>query len=109
MSTLAFRDTPGGVELAVKVVPGASRDRVMGVLGDALKIAVTAPPEKGKANQAVIEVLARVLGVKRSGIQIVAGHTQSRKTVRIADLTGAQMLPALGIKPSPAGREDCAR
>ncbi|MGB9626422.1 MAG: DUF167 domain-containing protein, partial [Phycisphaerae bacterium] len=57
MSTLAYRDTPGGVEVAVKVVPGSSRDRIMGVLGDALKIAVAAPPEKGKANQAVIEVL----------------------------------------------------
>jgi len=81
----------------------------MGVLGDALKIAVTAPPEKGKANHAVVEVLARVLRIKRSDIEIIAGHTQPRKTVRIAGLTGAQMLPVLRIGPSLEGREGSAR
>lgn len=73
-----------GVELAIKVVPGSSRDRIAGALGDALKIAVAAPPEKGKANDAVIALLAEVLGVKRNAVTIVAGHTQPRKTIRIA-------------------------
>ena len=50
--------------LSVKVVPGASRDRVAGMLGDALKVQVSAPPEAGKANKAVLRVLAEFLNVK---------------------------------------------
>lgn len=96
MSTLVLRDTPNGVELTVKVVPGSSRDRIAGVLGDALKVAVSAPPEKGKANQAVIEVLAKALGVKRNAIQILAGHTQPRKTVLLTGLTASQIRAAFG-------------
>ncbi|MFM7075771.1 MAG: DUF167 domain-containing protein, partial [Planctomycetaceae bacterium] len=49
--------------LEVKVVPGSSRDQIVGWLGDALKIKVTAPPEKGKANERVVELLAGALGI----------------------------------------------
>ncbi len=97
MSALALRETPNGVEMTVKVVPGASRDRVAGVLGDALKVAVSAPPEKGKANQAVIEILAKALGVKRNAIQIVAGHTQPRKTVLIVGVRAEHVRSSLGV------------
>ncbi len=97
MSSIAIREVPGGVEIPVKVVPGSSRDRVAGLLGDALKIAVSAPPEKGKANQAVIEVLARALGVKRNAVRIVAGHTQPRKAVQIAGLTPETVRSKLGL------------
>jgi len=75
--------TGGGIELAVKVVPGASRARVIGVLGPALKVAVTAPPEGGQANDAVVEVLAAALGVKRQCVTILAGHSRPRKRVVI--------------------------
>lgn len=78
---MTFRDVCDGVEFRVKVVPGARRDRVVGVLGDAVKLAVTAAPEKGKANQAVIELLAEALGTRRKAVKIVAGRTSSRKTV----------------------------
>jgi len=50
-----------GVRIALKVVPGASRDRVMGTLGDALKVAVSKPPEGGAANRAVVQLLAAAL------------------------------------------------
>ncbi|MBN1488872.1 MAG: YggU family protein [Phycisphaerae bacterium] len=97
MSGLAIIETPDGVQLPVKVVPGASRDRIAGLLGDALKIAVAAPPEKGKANQAVIQLLAKAVGVKRQAVEVVAGHTQPRKTIAIAGVTATQLRAALSL------------
>jgi uncharacterized protein len=70
----------------VKVVPGASRERVVGLLGDALKVAVSSAPEGGKANQAVVELLARELGLAKSSITIVRGHTNPRKEVSISGI-----------------------
>jgi uncharacterized protein len=80
---------PTGIEFAVKVVPGASRTKIAGLLGTALKLAVAAPPEAGKANAAVIELLAKTLGVKKSAIQITSGHTQPHKRIAIAGVTAA--------------------
>jgi uncharacterized protein (TIGR00251 family) len=60
--------------LAIKVVPGASRDRVVGRYGDAIKVQVSAPPEDGKANKAVVRVLAEFLGTKPDQIEITRGH-----------------------------------
>lgn len=79
--------TPGGVQLRVKVVPGASRSRVAGVLGDRLKVLVSAPPEAGKANRAVCELLAQTLGVRASDLRVIDGATQPRKTIEIAGVT----------------------
>lgn len=76
-----------GIRLSVKVVPGASRSRVAGVLDRALRVAVAAPPEGGRANAEVIELLAEVLGVKRAAIRIVRGQTQRLKIVQISALT----------------------
>lgn len=72
--------------LSVKVVPGASRNRIAGKLGDALKVQVAAAPERGKANQAVIALLAEALGVKPAQIELIAGQTQPRKTFRISGM-----------------------
>jgi uncharacterized protein len=77
----------GQVEISVrvqlKVIPKSSKDRVVGWVGDRLKVQVTAPPERGKANDAVIEVLAGALGLPRSCVRIVAGETSPLKTVEI--------------------------
>ena len=69
--------------LSLKVIPKASRNRVVGWVGDRLKIQVTAAPEKGKANAAVVEVLAKALGLPRSAVRITAGETSPLKTVEI--------------------------
>ncbi len=79
----------------VKVVPGASRDRVVGLLGDRLKIAVSAPAEKGKANKAVCAALAEALGVSPRSVEVVSGPTQPRKTLGIEGLTPAQVRDKL--------------
>jgi len=78
--------TSRGVALALKVVPNASRDRIVGVLGDRLKVAVAAVPEGGKANAAVCRVLAEAVGVAIRNVVIVAGLSQPTKTAEIAGL-----------------------
>ena len=72
--------------LNVKVVPGSSRDQSVGWLGDALKIKVMAPPEKGTANNAVIGLLAKTLGLSTNAIHIESGHTTSSKVITITGL-----------------------
>lgn len=84
---MEFRQSGQAVEFFVKVVPGASRTKIAGVLGDALKVAVAAPPEKGKANDAVVELLADRLGVGRKAVAVVAGTTNPRKTIRVVGVT----------------------
>jgi uncharacterized protein (TIGR00251 family) len=79
--------TARGIELAVKVVPGASRARVVGALGPALKVAVTSPPKGGQANDALVELLAAALRVKRQCVTILAGHTQPRKRIAVRGLS----------------------
>lgn len=79
--------TSDGVEMAIKVVPGASRNAIVGVLGDTLKVAVAAPAEGGKANAAVEQTLADALGIKPSAVSITQGTSQPRKRVRLAGVT----------------------
>ena len=70
-----------GIQITVKVVPGSSRSQIVGLYGQMLKIKVAAPPEKGKANKAVIEFLAEELNLKKTDVEITAGHTNSVKQV----------------------------
>ena len=83
----------------VKVVPGASRDRVVGRYGDGFKVLVSAPPEGGKANTAVIEVLAAALGVRPQQVRVVKGHTGARKLMEISGMDEAEVFARL----SPPG------
>lgn len=80
-------DDAGGTRIDIKVVPGASRDRVVGLLGSRLKVTVSRPPEKGAANKAVAQLLAKALGVRPREVELVAGATRPEKTFRIAGLS----------------------
>jgi uncharacterized protein (TIGR00251 family) len=80
------RRIEGGIELALKVVPGASRSAIAGPLGDRLKVRVAAPPEKGRANRALVKLLRDWLGVK--DVEIVAGLGSREKTARVAGVDG---------------------
>ncbi|MEZ4217956.1 MAG: DUF167 domain-containing protein [Myxococcota bacterium] len=73
-----------GVVVCVRVAPRARRDAIAGVHDGRLKVAVTAPPEKGKANDAVARVLARALGVPRSRVALLAGATSHDKRFLIS-------------------------
>lgn len=84
--TLALREQGGTVQFAVKAVPGASRDRIAGLYGDALKVQVSAPPEAGKANARICEVLAAALGVPVRDVAVVQGAANPRKVIAVRGL-----------------------
>jgi uncharacterized protein len=79
----------GGVTIDVAVKPRSSREGVGPVHGDRLVVAVNAPPVDGKANEAVVRVLAETFGVPKAAVSIVRGETGRKKTVRIAGITAA--------------------
>lgn len=77
-----------GVKVAVRVSPKASRDKIDGVVdtadgGRALKVAVTAPPEDGKANDAVLRLLAKAWKIPKSAMEVSVGAASRSKTVMI--------------------------
>lgn len=78
------RAIDGGVAVDILVQPRASRSRIGPLHGDRLKVAVTAPPVEGAANQAVIELFARRLRLPRRAIEVIAGAGSRRKTIAIA-------------------------
>ena len=78
------RTIEGGVAVDILVQPRASRSRIGPLHGDRLKVAVTAPPVEGAANQAVIELFARRLRLPRRAIEVIAGAGSRRKTIAIA-------------------------
>jgi uncharacterized protein (TIGR00251 family) len=88
-----LRQVPGGVEVRLKVVPGASRSAVAGLLGDRLKVRIAAPPEGGKANQAIEEQFTTLTGHRST---IIAGHGNPLKCLLISDATPAQVVSLLG-------------
>ena len=87
----------GAVTLRVKAVPGSSRDRVAGLLGDRVKVCVTAPPEGGKANAAIAALLAAALGVERGAVELRAGHGGSEKSFVVRGVSAAEAVARLGI------------
>ena len=91
------RAAEGGAVLEVWVQPRASSDGVAGVRDGAVKVRVTSPPVEGEANEALVRYLAKRLGVPRSGVRIVQGHTGRRKAVRIDGLGPDEVLARLGI------------
>lgn len=74
------------VLLPVKIIPGASRTGYIGEWDGRARFAVSAPPEKGKANKAIVVYLAKLLGIRKRDVTIVSGLTSPQKTVRIAQI-----------------------
>jgi len=71
----------------VRVSPGARREGVLGLYGTRLKLAVAAPPDKGRANRAVEDLLARLLGVRPQDVTVVKGGTSRDKVLRVHGVT----------------------
>jgi uncharacterized protein (TIGR00251 family) len=83
------------VVLSVRAAPGARRERIVGVLGDALKIAVAAPPEKGRANRRIADLLTEVLGLPARSVQLLSGATSRDKRFAVTGLTVAELRARL--------------
>jgi len=92
---IEIRQTDRGAALAVKLVPGSSRDRIVGVLGDCLKIATAAAPQAGKANAAATRIIAGALGVDRKDVELLRGRTSPRKEFLIRGKTAEQLRDLL--------------
>jgi len=86
----------GTARLQLKVVPGATHPGIVGWLGDMLKIRVSAPPEKGKANDAIVKLLAGELALPESSISIVSGRASSRKSIQVDGISTSELLQRLG-------------
>jgi len=94
---IVITDHAEGYVLPVRAQPGARRAGVQGEQAGALKIAVTAPPEDGRANQALVEVLREVLGIKRSQVELISGPTSRDKRFLIRGLTRTELESRLAI------------
>jgi uncharacterized protein (TIGR00251 family) len=88
--------------LRLRVSPGAARSRIVGRHGNAWKVRVGAPPESGKANEALLELLAATLEIPRNRIEIVAGLGSRDKTIVVDGLSEAELEARLS---APAGVE----
>ncbi len=95
MEQLKIQQAGNAVVFSVKVVPRSSKTAVAGLLGGMLKIKLAAAPEKGKANESLVEFLADVLGIKKNAISITSGLTSPVKTIQIAGISTEYLLDKL--------------
>lgn len=87
MSGLRIQEDDDSVTFEVRVAPRASRNAIMGVHEGALKVALTAPPVEGAANDALRKLIAKALGVPKSNIEIVRGERARNKVLRVRGVT----------------------
>jgi uncharacterized protein (TIGR00251 family) len=95
---IELKESPGGTTFAVRVRPRAKKNAITGDAGDALKLALTAPPVDGKANEACIEFFAKLLNLPRSSVTIAAGQTSRNKVIRVTGLSAEEVRQRLRIR-----------
>ena len=93
-----------GVIVCVRAAPGASRERIVGVHGEAVKIAVLAPPERGKANERVVAVLAAALGIAPRQLELASGPAARDKKILVRGLSADEI--ARRLEPHMRPREN---
>jgi uncharacterized protein (TIGR00251 family) len=95
---MIIRDTAAGATFQVRVQPRAKKNAIAGEVGEALKLALTAPPVEGRANEACIAFLAELLNVSRSSVTIASGQNSRNKVIRVAGLSAEQVAQRLAGK-----------
>jgi uncharacterized protein len=93
---IALTEHPEGCVLPVRAQPGARKTAVLGEQAGALKVAVTAPPEDGRANQALAATLREALGLKRSQVELLSGATSRDKKVLVRGVAKDQLVDRVG-------------
>jgi uncharacterized protein (TIGR00251 family) len=94
---IPIQETSAGATFAVKIYPRAKKNGITGEFGDAMKLALTAPPVEGKANAACIEFFANLLNVPRSSVTIASGETSRIKVIRVAGMTAEEIRRRIGV------------
>ncbi len=84
---IEIQERDGGVTLRVRVVPRASRSMIAGEIDGAVKIRIASPPVDGAANEELVRFLAKLLGVGRSSVQILAGQTSKNKIIGVSGIS----------------------
>jgi uncharacterized protein (TIGR00251 family) len=97
MNEDVIQSDSGGVTLKVRVAPRSAKNGVAGLVEGSLKITLTAPPVDGAANEALIETLAKLCGLRKSNITILSGHTARQKRVRLTGADLGKVKEALGL------------
>ena len=86
-----LRPHSGGLAIDILVQPRASRVRIGPMVGDRLKVSVTAPPVDGAANAAVVDALSHALGIPRRQVEVVSGDSSRRKTIKFTGVGAAEL------------------
>lgn len=89
---------PPSCRLLIRAQPRAPRDDIAGMRGDAVVVKVTAAPVKGAANEAILDLLAKRLGLRRSQVRLVTGARARQKTIQIDGLARDEALQRLGVR-----------
>jgi uncharacterized protein len=92
-----YSEKGGSIIFRVRVVSRASRSEIVGEHDGALRVRLAAPPVEGAANEELVRLLSRALGVSRNAIEITAGHSSRLKTVRVAGLESSALTKAASV------------
>jgi uncharacterized protein len=98
---LNLQSDPDGTILPVRAQPGSRRNEIRGEQDGMLKVCVTQSPEKGKANKAVIELLSKTLGLRKSQIELIAGETSHTKRFLLREITPAELAARIERLEAP--------
>jgi hypothetical protein len=96
---IPIRSDANGATFAIKLHPRAKKNAITGEIGDALKLALTAPPVDGKANAACVDFFAKLLKLPRSSVTIASGETSRNKVIRVVGLSAAEIRRRLEQLP----------
>lgn len=95
---IPVHETAEGASFTIRVQPRARRNAITGKFGNALKLALTAPPVDGRANEACLEFFSEALDIPRSSVSIISGQTSRNKVIHVTGITAAELRTRLQLQ-----------